>query len=928
MRIPNATYRLQFNAQFGFGQTAEIVPYLKDLGISDIYASPIFSAVPGSLHGYDICNPDILNPELGTAEDFEALLQELKQADMGWIQDIVPNHMAYHSCNRRLMDILENDESFYRIFFDIDWNHPTLQGKVSAPFLGRHYSQCLEENEISLLYSEQGLWIRYYNLTFPLRLESYYEILHPRESDLDEAEEEIRQDYLDLTSVLKQSAENGISDSMDRTDLFKQNLWNLYSSRPSIRAFIDSRICPFQMPEKSAEVLARLDEIITSQRFNLSFWKNADSEINYRRFFSINGLIGLNAEAEAVFLDTHSLILKLVHKGYFTGLRIDHIDGLFDPVQYLKRLRDSAEDLYIVVEKILETYEELPSHWPVQGTTGYDFLNRLNGLFCVIQNENAFTRIYQNVTGKTVSFRALLREKRNFMLAKHMAGELDNHTRSIQNAARRTRAGRDFTTHQLKRALAAFLTEFPVYRSYVTQLLMTDSDRNYLLTAFEEARLQNLDLEEELRFFQMKILQQGDSCPVELDLSEKSRWISLLMKLQQIMGTLMAKGMEDTAFYSYNRMISLNEVGGSPGRFGFSPETFHHFMQTRMGIRPHSLNATSTHDTKRGEDARMRLNVLSELPDEWEENVRQWMKISRQGKRKAQDGMIPDPNTEYFLFQTLVGHYPFMESDLPAFADRLKDYMLKAVREAKENTSWSAPDRIYEEGMMRFIDFILEPSAANHFLPIFVPFQQKVAWYGMIHSLSQVLIKITAPGVPDFYQGTEFWDLSFVDPDNRRPVDFDTRITTLSRIKKSANENLPGLIQSLLSDPRNGAIKLFLIWRAIRTRNRRKKLFAEGSYHPVSVEGIHKEHILAFRRSEGESSAITIAPRFMTSIIAEGEYPLGEAVWKDTAILVDADCEWLEGITGETITSSHKRILITDILKQFPAGLLLKGEGL
>lgn len=921
MRIPDATYRIQFNSHFGFRHARRIVSYLKELGISDLYASPVFEAVPGSAHGYDVCNPDRINPELGSATDFEAFCGALRESGLGLLQDIVPNHMAFSRGNRRLMEALENSDSFYRNFFDIDWDHPKLGGKLLAPFLGKHYPECLEADELSLHYDRSGLAVRYYELALPLAIRGYSAILRPRPEDLASAEEGAHQDYVELAALLKQIDYDDQGGASDRSAVFKQELWNLYSRSIFIKSLIDSRLCRFQGEKRTEDDRAALDEILAAQNFKLSFWKNADSEINYRRFFLINGLIGCRAEEESVFADTHGLILKLVRDGCVTGLRIDHVDGIYDPDRYFAKLRAAAGDIYIAVEKILDTFEELPARWPVQGTTGYDFLNHLNALFCDRNNEDAFSRIYAGIAGQA-PYEQLLREVRRFILEERLSGDLDNHARRLQAPASGSRAGRDFTFRNLRRALKFLLVSFPGYRAYVAPGFMDEPDRNYWLAAFADAAIHHPDLAAELSFMRSRMLPEEDGCKDAN--GARRQWRHFIMRLQQLTGSLMAKGLEDTVFYRYNRLIALNEVGGDPARFGAPPADFHRFLANRMNRRPHALNATATHDTKRGEDARARLNVLSEIPEDWKANLRIWMQTNRRKKKTVDGRRVPGNNTEYFLYQSLIGGLPFDERDFPNFTDRVKEYMIKAVREAKQDSDWNAPNEAYEKALTTFIDRILKPGAGNSFLQQFLRFQRKIAWYGIFNSLSQTLIKTTAPGVPDFYQGTELWDFTFVDPDNRKPVDFETRSSLLCDLVERAQADLPALLHDMLQNREDGRLKLFLIHRALNARRVNVQLFRSGSHDPLRVEGKHADHIVAFRRADGRSAAIAIAPRLLTALILEGEYPFGREVWQDTAVVVEDNAGWKETITCADVPREGDRIYIGDVIKTFPVALLIK----
>lgn len=869
-----------------------------------------------------------MNPELGSASEFDTLMARLQEAAMGWLQDIVPNHMAYHERNWRLMDVLENPEkSLYRGYFDIDWRHPLIHPKVLAPFLGQPYPECLESGEIALHYDERGLSIRYLDTFMPVRLESYSEVLQPGRDDIEEAAQDSRGAYLELAGLFREIADVPAPETMDRSALFKKALWERYAGNRNVRDWIDRRVCSYTGKPGLPESFDRLDRLVGAQNFKPSFWKTALDEINYRRFFTINGLIGLRVEQDDAFLDTHALILRLLREKKLTGLRIDHIDGLYDPSCYLRRLRGEAGEVYTVVEKILGPCEELPEGWTVQGTTGYEFLNRVNGLFCDESNEGAFSRVYQKFSGCRTPYHELLTAKRRLVLEQDMAGDLDNHARRLHELVVRSRQA-DFTLRKLRRALAEILISIPVYRTYLTEEPARDADRESFRKAFEAAGKRCSDLKRELRFLEDRFTGAQGACR---DLTERRHWVSFLMGLQQLMGSLMAKGFEDTILYVFNRFISLNEVGGTPDRFGATIAEFHHFNERRMARFPHTMNTTSTHDTKRGEDIRARLNVISEIPDDWERHVREWERINRRKKIKLREMTVPDRNFEYFLYQTIVGALPFAESLEPDFVLRVKQYAVKAAREAKMYSSWLEPDQAYEEALMQFVDKLLKAAPRNHFLSRFLPFQRRIAFYGIFNSLSQTLIKITSPGSPDFYSGTELWDLNLVDPDNRRPVNFGHRSSLLRELKAQCAADLPGLVKDLLRHREDGRLKMFLIWRALQTRKRKKQLFQAGAYERVEVCGRFQDHIIAFQRREGSSRAITVAPRFLTALVSEGGYPLGRETWQDTAIKVPGKihenrAEWHEMLTDCTLQGGDL-LMVGDILREFPAGLLLsEGE--
>lgn len=928
MRIPAATYRVQFNPLFSLRAVNKIAPYLAELGISDIYASPIFKARKGSGHGYDVVDPTKINPELGTLSDFKRVVADLKKRGIGWIQDIVPNHMAVDPNNPLLMDVLENgDSSRYAHFFDIDWDHPSpsMRKRLLAPFLGRFYGASLEDGEIVLKYSANGLSVTYFNLEFPLRIESYSRLLTYNLEALKIRLGEDHPDFIKFMGMLYilKTLPSGLAseERYGRIKFVKQTLWELHSRNQHIREFVDANVRTFNGLKGQAKSFNLLDDLLRRQLFRLSFWKVAAEEIDYRRFFNINELISLRMEHEDVFNHAHQLIFELIENGMVSGLRIDHVDGLYDPATYFQRLREKATELYIAVEKILGAEESLPDYWPVQGTTGYDFLNYVNGLFCRTENERAFTRIYASLTGFRSTYESLLRRTRRLIIEEEMAGDVDNLAHMVRKISTRDRHGSDITLYALRRALTEVLALFPVYRTYINQVVCSEADREYIRQTLDKAMADNASLIHELMFIRKFLLLDF---PEYLADSEKRRWIDFAMKFQQHTGPLMAKGFEDTMLYVYNRLVSLNEVGGRPDRFGCSLAEFHNFNNKRMGSWPHSLSATSTHDTKRGEDVRARINVLSEIPEEWRKNVSNWVRRNRGKKRRVSGKNVPDKNDEYFLYQTLIGTWPFIEDEYSEFLIRMKQYIIKTVREAKVHTAWLRPDTEYEDAYVSFVEKVLTPSKTNAFLWEFRPFQKTVAHYGICNSLSQTLIKITSPGVPDFYQGTELWDLSLVDPDNRRPVDYDKRAAVLDEIRRKSDSDLIELIEELRSTKEDGRIKLFLIYRALNARKSNLEVFQHGSYLPLECRGDLSNHLVAFARVYRDMWAVTITPRFVTTLVRPGEFPLGRDVWQDSAIIMpdDSPSVWLDALTREEYSISGS-LEVGDILRHFPAALLM-----
>ena len=848
MYIPTATYRLQFGPLFGFKDAEAIVPYLHDLGISDIYASPIFRANRGSTHGYDVTDPNELNPELGSVEDFSELTAKRREHNIGWIQDIVPNHMAYNSDNRMLMDIFENGrKSKYADFFDIDWDHPdkSLKGKILAPFLGKPYSEALADGEIQLEWNESGLAVRYYDIYFPLALLSY-----------------------------------------DRNGLQKE------------------------MPA--------LKPLLEKQFFKLCFWKKATEIINYRRFFYLNIFISLKVENQEVFNEIHELIIDLVRQGVFTGLRIDHIDGLFNPAQYLMRLRRLVGDKYIVVEKILELNESLPESWPVQGTTGYDFCNYVNGIFIRRENEQTFTEIYQDFLNKPVHYDELLIEKKRMICERYMSGEIDNLAHLFTVTAQNNKD--ELNIENIRQAIIEIICAFNVYRTYINNEGYGDDNKASMIEAIDSAKNKNPAITDAVDMVGQFLL--SDLSEPE-HISTQSKVLYFIMKFQQFTGPVMAKGFEDTFLYSYNRLTGLNEVGANPNRFGISLDEFHKFNAAKAENLPHCLNATSTHDTKRSEDVRARISVLTEMPDLWSQKVRQWIQINAEFKSECHGISAPDANDEYLLYQTLIGAMPFEKELYGDFKERIKQYVVKVVREAKEHSTWIEPNEQYEQAFFRFVERILDPSVSNDFRNDFLTFQKQIAAYGIFNSLSQTLLKMTSPGVPDFYQGAELWDFSLVDPDNRRQVDFEKRKRILDKIR--SREHDPALINELLQTRTDGRIKLFLIFKVLNARRKHAELFANGDYQPLKVRGEYSNHIIAFIRSFGDRNVATIAPRFLTSLIEADEFPFGPDVWQDTEILWPTafQGDWLNAITGVSIRI-EKTAPVGQILARFPVSLLIR----
>ncbi len=931
--IPASTYRVQLNPAFGFAEAQRILPYLSRLGISCLYASPIFKARRGSTHGYDVVDPTRATTELGSPQELEALFIEVRAHGMGWLQDIVPNHMAFDAENQMLIDVLENGPSSkYYPFFDVEWDHPYegIKGRLLAPFLGDFYGESIEDGSIRLLYDEDGFAATYYDKRFPIKIESYADLLTYRLDTLRKQMPPGDPDIIKLHGILgvlyilKTMPPGWVSDDRySQIRFIKVMLWELYNQNELIRQHIDDTISVLNDRPNRPASIEWVDSLLGDQFFRLSYWKVAVEEINYRRFFNINDLISLRVEEQSVFEATHSLIFQWVREGKISGIRIDHIDGLYNPTQYLDRLAERIPGTYTVVEKILSNGERLPEYWAVDGTTGYDFMNAVNGLFCNGENEKVLSRVYSRFTGMDTPFDQVVYEKKRFIALRRMAGDIENLAHLVKQLAGRYRRGSDLTLLGLKRAILETLSLLSVYRTYINPDSYRSQDRSIVKEAIDKARRQNPEWAHELAFIDdLHNPEFHDSLRPE----DRAGWLHAVMRFQQLTGPLMAKGFEDTALYIYNRLLSLNEVGGHPGKVGMSVSAFHELNRARFERHPHTLNATSTHDSKRGEDVRARINVLSELVREWEGNLSLWSKVNGRLKVTVNGQKAPHPNDEYALYQSIIGALPFGGFDADDFVRRIKDYTLKAVREAKIHTNWLTPNEAYESAICSFIDRILAPDQSRRFLESFIPFQKRIAQYGIWNSLAQTLLKMTSPGIPDFYQGTELWDLNLVDPDNRRPVDFELRDNFLIHMQSRENVDILGLIDELLAMREDGRVKLFLISRVLRARNANAELFTEGAYKAIDVKGRRRKHVVAFLRQMRGRRALIAAPRLLTDVIAEDQVPVGTTIWGDTRVTVTSAgrVRWKNAITGQTLESDGS-IAVGDLFEHFPVALLMQG---
>jgi (1->4)-alpha-D-glucan 1-alpha-D-glucosylmutase len=933
-RIPAATYRLQFNSRFTFRQAAVVVDYLYELGISDCYASPIFTARPGSEHGYDITDHSELNPELGSTEDFAEFSRRLTRRGMGLILDVVPNHMCIAgSSNRWWNDVLENGPSSpYAQFFDIDWRPPKsdLNDKALLPMLGSQYGHALENQQITISYQEGAFFANYYETFLPIAPRSYKHVLQPMLLELKAGLHEHHSHVLELESIItaldhlprrNDTDLEKVRERQREKEIIKRRLDTLVTECDESRVALENSLRDLNGRKGNEESFDRLERLLSDQAYRLSLWRVAADEINYRRFFDINELAAIRVEDPRVFTAVHELILRLIEEGAVTGLRIDHVDGLFDPAQYLTdlqaacmashlrakamdgavtetisahRVSDPTKPFYIIVEKVLGHGELMRPHWPAHGTTGYGFLNQVNGVFVDTANEGKGQQLYERFSGWAPNFADLIYECKKLILRVAMSSELHVLARRLDRVSEQRRLSRDFTLNGLQYALGEVIACFPVYRSYtrLNQEEVCHEDRRHILRAVSEAKRRNPATSPSIFDFIGKLLLLED--PTGLTQSQRAARRDFILRFQQLTGPVMAKGVEDTAFYRHYPLASLNEVGGEPQRFGISVGELHRNNAQRLLGRPHGLSATSTHDTKRGEDVRARINVLSEIPGEWYRALCQWRTINRDRKAMVGGKEFPDANVEYLLYQTLIGVWPLgLEVGLsdaepdPEFVHRIQEYMIKSAREAKAHTSWISPNEEYERVTREFIERILTSEGPVHFLKAFAEFHRPIARAGMYNALAQTLLKVTAPGVPDFYQGTELWDFSLVDPDNRRPVDFAKRWDLLSSLSADGGD-LTGLVDQLIANPQDGRIKLYLTRQALRFRREHQALFAEGAYLPLNARGAKENHVIAFARALGDQVAVVMVGRFFTRLGDASQSPTGGDIWGDTAVALNA----------------------------------------
>ena len=943
-RLPGATYRLQLGAQLRFADAALLVPYLAELGVTDVYLSPILAARKGSSHGYDVTDPSRVSPELGGEQALRGLLDAAKRHGMGVLVDIVPNHMAASAQNPWWRDVLANGRaSRHAGAFDIDWAPPWPggQGRVLAPILGDHYGRALESSELRVDLAPGGFVVRYFDHELPLDPGTCLGLVEPGLDDLAlrlPATHPVREVFAEIRETLREVPPRDGPEAQSPAGVQRRRagevavaaLFRLCELHVEARDHVRRNLHRVNGHGGQVPDLGELDALLRAQAYRLSTWKTAAHEVNYRRFFNIADLAGVRAEEPLVREAQHDVILGFLREGLITGLRIDHIDGLADPRGYLQWLSDRMGEVgapgYLVVEKILTGDEELPRDWPVAGTTGYDFLNRLNGVYVDPAGLAALDAIYYRFTGIAGPFETVAYECQRYVINHLLPAEMERVERELALLACDDRHGFDVASRVLRDALVEVTACLPVYRTYITGAPLDPTDRRRVLEAFALARERNPAVEDAAYDLLRRVLL------LELPGREQD-CLRFVKSWQQLTPPVVAKGLEDTSLYVYNRLISLNTVGGEPDPAEVSVKDFHHFVAARFERWPGSMNATATHDSKRGEDVRARISVLSEMPGEWEEHLRRFRAHNEGHKIILRGEAVPDPNEEVLLYQTLLGAWPLLDADLPDLVERLRGHLVKSAREAKERTSWREPDLEHERALVAFAERILERSPDNAFIDDFRRLERRVAFYGALNGLSQLLLKLAAPGVPDLYQGTELWSLTLVDPDNRRPVDFELRRRWLAEMTSVAPDRLAELAAELLRSYWDGRIKLLVTHRGLRARGERRELFQCGTYEPLHATGARRPNVCAFARRLRSEVAVAIAPRRMLRVVRPEVQPVGRAVWGESVLPLwpDAPPVLRNVLTEERVhtswTADRPSIPLAEALRTLPVALLVSDEG-
>ena len=954
MRIPSATYRIQFNANFRFSDAEELVPYLHDLGITDLYASPRFKARSGSSHGYDVADPLRVNSELGTEQEFDRLTARLREYNMGLLLDIVPNHMAVSTENPWWMDVLESGrESRYARFFDIDWQPQgpkvaeLLNNRVILPILPDAYGRALVGQNIRVRFDDRGFFIQYASNRFPINPRTYSEIFalatellggknKPKAHEL----EKFRL-AADNLSRGDSESQNAIEESEKARAALKGELWRLYQNDDVIRKALDDALRKLNGVPGDESSFHRLDSLLSAQAYRFADWHLAPHEINYRRFFDINDLIGLRTEDPVVFSARHASIMRLIQEGKVSGLRVDHIDGLFDPLEYLERLNSiptSSEEgggtspIYTIVEKITCGSEMLPPEWPISGSTGYDFLNAVNAVFVDPAGYRRLEKSYREFAGLNLSFTDTWYFRNKDAMEQLFPMDVDRLTYRLAKLAAFWPRARDLPVSELIRGLKEITACLPVYRTYYRDVALRPQDQVFLQQALSVAR--DRTPSEAVSSATWDFLREVFLAEVSFTTDlERDAWLDFIMRWQQFTGAVMAKGVEDTALFAHHSLISVNEVGNNPfhGQIEFGSRAFHEFNSRAVQSHPHTLNATSTHDTKWSEDVRARLNVLSEIPGEWQRRLTRWSNWNKAKKTSVGGHLVPTRNEEVILYQAMLGIWPAGCSKNmhgKELQQRIADFFVKAAKEAKTHTSWICPNEPHEAALRKFVCSITDDSGRNRFLDDFKVLQEKLAFYGIFNSCSQLILKMTSPGVPDFYQGNEIWNFRLTDPDNRQPVDFKKRMRMLRELRSRNIGPIPELLcQDLLNHWRDGRLKLYITACILQFRRAHHGLFSNGDYLPLKVQ-TKSEFVHAFARRSGQDWIVVAVPRLLTKIADTGTFPVGQKTWGSTALVLPSSAprRWVNVLTDESLTPKSRGtklvMPLSDVFRRLPFGVL------
>ena len=882
MYFPSATYRIQLNSSYTFSHLKKIIDYLHKLGISTIYAAPITTAMKGSTHGYDVCNPDELNPEIGSLSDLTELAEILSEKGMGWLQDIVPNHMAFITGNERLMDVLERGpQSPYYHYFDINWNHfdSTYKGKLMVPFIGKNLDEAIDENEIALLFDDNGFHIAYFNTLYPVAVDSilyFFSFLTDNKRDATNK----------LLTQLKADKEHWKEAKKQWLHQIKKDEINIQNEVTKINGN-----------------KALLRQLLNKQYYVLTCYKVTDSEINFRRFFTVNQLICLRMEDEFVFTDYHQFIFHLYQKRFIQGVRIDHIDGLYHPQQYIERVQKLfGDDCYIIAEKILAYNEDIARDWHMQSTSGYEFLSFVNQLLTDKTGAGKLLSFYNELVPQSSSYDDLVFNKKHSFLLTHMGGELQNLCFLIDTLKLFDTENLDVAN--LKNAVGILMSSFPVYRIYPDRYPLQGEALKIIDETFAKAETKIGAAQHELELLKTVFYATGKQ-------PQDANKLLFLMRLMQFTGPLAAKGVEDTTFYIYNPLISHNQVGDSPSQLGISVDEFHAKMMSRQKNNPYSLNATSTHDTKRGEDGRMRINALAAMPEEWIKNVNNWRQMNTPFITIVNNKPAPSTNDEYFIYQSLIGAFPEDLQVTDVYKQRTFSFLEKALREAKVETTYDNPNADYENACKQFFASLLDEQ--HSFLQSFIPFLETVIDVATLYSLAQTVIKITAPGIPDVYQGCELWDLSYVDPDNRQPIDFECRKNNLDEIIELEKNGADAVLSFIHQHKKEGRQKLYATYKTLNLRKTNNDLFLQGDYLPLQTNG---EKIIAYARRKAQHWIVVIIPLSVDFLNNDEEIFI--------SLPQDAPTEWKNIFTGEIITISSA-LNLTISLQKFPVAVLTGG---